>query len=263
MKFPSRVGTDENGYIKCFASKDFINSNYTPVLDHLIEVLKKILGDKLHSVYIYGSVGTGDAVLGKSDIDLTVILNGRITENQNISLKSEAENILEKFKYIPKIDFDIGTVGEVLDFNNRYEWGFWIKHMCGCIYGYDLANKFPKMMPCEEIGIAMNKNLLKDLNDYRERINGGNSEEMSYISALKRIIRGAYCVVSNIDKSWAVKKEDIFEILKHYFPEESEFYGIQLLLMGKENIESKEIIRIIDYFTAWFQEYIEGEVLEV
>ncbi|MGL4106785.1 hypothetical protein [Clostridium sp. LP20] len=46
-----------------------------------------------------------------------------------------------------KVDFDIGVICDVLNPENLFCWGFWIKHICDCLYGEDLSVKFPRMKP--------------------------------------------------------------------------------------------------------------------
>ena len=74
MQFPTRIGIDIDGYIINRTSKDKISYVYQKALDEIIDILRRCIGDKLHSIYLYGSVGRGEAILSSSDIDLSVIL---------------------------------------------------------------------------------------------------------------------------------------------------------------------------------------------
>jgi len=56
MNFPTQIGTDREGYIINYTSKDKIGLNYLLILEELIQLLKQDLNDKLHSIYIYMEV---------------------------------------------------------------------------------------------------------------------------------------------------------------------------------------------------------------
>ena len=59
MKFPTRIGIDIDGYIINLTSTDKITDTYQKALNKIIDILGICTGDKLHSIYLYGSVGRG------------------------------------------------------------------------------------------------------------------------------------------------------------------------------------------------------------
>lgn len=256
MNFPTKIGTDENGYIMKFASKNSINSDYMILIEELIEILKYNIGNKLHSIYVYGSVGRGKSILGKSDIDLCIVIKTPLNEIELDNLQKDKEKFLIRNKNVPKVDFDIGVIDDVLNLNNLYYWGFWIKHICGCLYGEDLSLKFSKMRPNVNICRSLNVDIIETLLDYREMIIKDDFDDYTLKSILKRIIRGAYCLVSVEDKSWAINTEDILSILNYYFPQELKFNEIELMFKDKEKISSARTLEIIEYFIDWFKENI-------
>ncbi|WP_315115612.1 nucleotidyltransferase domain-containing protein [uncultured Clostridium sp.] len=255
MNFPTQIGTDREGYIINYTSKDNISLNYLLILEELIQLLKQDLNDKLHSIYVYGSVGRGEAILGKSDIDLSIVLNLQLTRQELEKLNNHKNEFLEENKMVPKIDFDIGTLNDVLKEENLYYWGFWIKHICTCIYGEDLSINFPKMKPNRSICQSLNQDVISSLINYKDNIIKNEVDSNMLISALKRIIRGAYCLVAVIDKSWITKIEDIIIVLNYYFPSETSFKDIDLMLKGKEEVTSKQVLKLIDYFIPWFNRH--------
>ncbi len=254
MNFPTKIGTDENGYIMKFASKDSINSDYMILIEDLIEILKYNIGNKLHSIYVYGSVGRGKAILGKSDIDLCIVIKIPLNEIELGNLEKDKEKFLIRNKNVPKVDFDIGVIDDVLNPDNLYYWGFWIKHICSCLYGEDLSFEFSKMSPNRNICKSLNGDIIETLLEYRELIVKDDFNDATLKSILKRIIRGAYCLVSVEDKSWATNTSDILDILNYYSPNESKFKEIELMLRGKNEILDIKILEIVEYFILWFEQ---------
>lgn len=216
MQLPTRLGTDEAGYIINQTSRMHIQVMFRPVIEEVIDLLKKQFGEVLHSVYVYGSIGRGTAVAGKSDLDLTVIVRKDV---QIDALKEETQGLLERHPEIIKVDYDIGMLGTVLSPENLYEWGFWMRHVCSCIDGFDLSDQFPDMKPDVRISHALNRNLSVQLRMANEKLEAGKMTQMEKRSLVKRMIRGAYLHVNVKDQSFASTIEDSLSILRLYFPE--------------------------------------------
>lgn len=216
MQLPTRLGTDEAGYIINQTSRMRIQVMYRPVIDEVIGLLKKQFGEVLHSVYVYGSIGRGTAVAGKSDLDLTVIVKETVHID---ALREETEDLLERHPEIIKVDYDIGILDTVLSPENLYEWGFWIRHVCSCIDGFDLSDQFPDMKPDVRISRALNRDLSVQLRMAHEKLEAGEMTRMGKRSLVKRMIRGAYLHVNVKDQSFASTIEDSLSILRLYFPE--------------------------------------------
>ncbi|WP_214850453.1 nucleotidyltransferase domain-containing protein [Exiguobacterium sp. s193] len=217
MQLPTRLGTDEAGYIMNQTSKTRIQARFRPVIEEVTNLLKKQFGEVLHSVYVYGSIGRGTAVVGKSDLDLTVILREDVRMG---SLREETQNLLKRHPEIIKVDYDIGILDTVLSPENLYEWGFWIRHVCSCIEGCDLSDQFPNMKPDVRISRALNRELAAQLRKAHEKLKAGEMTQTEKRSLVKRMIRGAYLNINVKDQSFASTIEDSLSILHLYFPED-------------------------------------------
>ena len=56
-------GLDPNGFIVSDVSKDKIDKVYVPCIRESVESLRNLFHQQLHSVYVYGSVARGEAVV--------------------------------------------------------------------------------------------------------------------------------------------------------------------------------------------------------
>lgn len=75
LKCPTRLGTDEDGYVINQTSIKHIQPEFETILFKSIELVKEAFDEHLHSIYLYGSIGRGTAVAGESDLDLTVLVH--------------------------------------------------------------------------------------------------------------------------------------------------------------------------------------------
>lgn len=253
MKIPTRIGIDIDGYIINLTSTDKITDIYQKALNKIIDILGRCAGDKLHSIYLYGSVGRGEAMLGSSDIDLSVILTSPLTALENKILQQETRKFIYDNHNIPKVDYDIGILDEINDNKNLYSWGFWLKHICTCIYGDDLSIKFPRMKPNINISKSLNNDIISTLKSYRKAIIEEDFDNYTLLSALKRIVRGVYCLISVIDNSWSTNIKENLIIIQHYFPKEDFLKRIDEMFINIENLSSNEVLDCINYFITWFE----------
>ncbi|WP_315122445.1 nucleotidyltransferase domain-containing protein [uncultured Clostridium sp.] len=253
MQFPTKIGVDIDGYIINQTSKDKISYVYQKTLEEILDILKECTGDKVHSVYIYGSVGRGEAVLGSSDIDLSVVLTSSLTPLETTTLNQETKNFICNNPNIPKVDYDMGLLDDVNKNENLYSWGFWLKHICTCIYGEDLSIQFPRMKPNINIAKSLNQDIINTLDSYKKSIIEEDFDNSMLLSALKRIVRGAYCLISVIDNSWSANIQENLVILQHYFPKENFLKKIEKALLNRENLSPKDVLDCINYFTIWFK----------
>lgn len=255
MQFPTRIGVDPAGYILNQTSTQKIHPVYRELLNQILAMLKRCAGAKVHSVYIYGSVGRGEAVQGTSDIDLTVLLTSPLLAQEKALLDRETAALVRLNPLVPKVDYDMGVVAEVLKQENQFYWGFWLKHVCSCIYGEDLSVKWPQMKPDVRICQAMNQDLMETLTSYRKVILDKEADAYTLQSILKRIVRGAYCYVAVSDESWSTDIRENLQILQHYFPNEAYFEEIEAVFLLQKPLNRDDVLSCLDYFITWFSEH--------
>ena len=198
------MAVDCNGYITLPNYKE-IQPEYSGVVEKVITKLTFNFPDLVHSLYVYGSVATGRARLGKSDVDLTVIFNNvpnQITTDKLLVIQSELEI---NNPIVSKIDFDCGVLPQVLDPKSLFNWGYWLKHHCVCVYGENLSLKFNPFKPSKAIAIAVNGNFLQILEKLAAQMLKAQDakEQISLQRAIARkIIRSTNILRSDEDDDW-------------------------------------------------------------
>lgn len=248
MQLPTGLGTDEAGYIINQTNRMYIQSIFRPVIDEVIVLLKKQFGEVLHSIYVYGSIGRGTAVARKSDLDVTVIVREPV---QVDDLKKETQDLLERHPEIIKVDYDIGILEEVLSPENLDEWGFWIRHVCLCMEGFDLSDQFPDMKPNERISRALNRDLSVQLRIADEKLDAGEMTQAEKRSLVKRMIRGAYLNINVKDQSFVSTIEDSLFILRLYFPEDKLIEDLALAI-GKMELSDDWLHELLHRYELMF-----------
>ncbi|SEF45255.1 nucleotidyltransferase domain-containing protein [Vibrio hangzhouensis] len=213
-------GLDSDGFIvnRCSATK--IQPEFQAVVLATIDALRHAFVGQIHSIYLYGSVGRGSAKAGQSDLDVSVVFKEPVSKSQQMQLNQISKEISGRHDEISKLDLDPGYLKQVLEPEEKYRWQFWLKHCCCCIWGEDLAEKFCRYRPDVRIGYQLNSDLAVFLTQMESRFARLTSEEVGKILG-KKLLRTAYLLVAEKDKSWHTSLEQCAEVAIHYFEKES------------------------------------------
>lgn len=186
-----------------------IQSEYKDFVDKYIENVLTELKDKIHSIYMCGSIPKGAAKPFKSDADFTILcVNPKDIDYERLS--NVKDRILEEYPLLTKIDTTICSIDDVLSKPN--EWGFWVKIICVCIYGHDIGEKVPPIIISPEFILDLNTETKEEV----VRIHGllstasDNTMKSRYIKGYsKRLIRALYSLVLEDTGVW---QDDIIKM---------------------------------------------------
>ncbi|MBH9485638.1 nucleotidyltransferase domain-containing protein, partial [Pseudomonas aeruginosa] len=82
---------------------------FRPLLDDLRRTLARPPFERaVHSVYLYGSVARGEAITGRSDLDLTLVLRDPPSPELAAQLETAPRGLHAPHPAGTKIEFDIG-----------------------------------------------------------------------------------------------------------------------------------------------------------
>lgn len=216
--------------------QDFIKPTLQEALLALIKILPQI-----HSTYLYGSAAKGSAIEGKSDIDLTIILNSPLTPNQQDLLSQLQETLQSQYPKITKIDFDFGLLEEALDKKEFYRWGYWLKHCCRHLQGENLQEQFPEFKPSLIIAKALNQDyqqaVLKDLALLQD---GENVQQKILKNQIcKRLIRASNITRPKEEHQWPYELSDYRELFQKWHPQHLSQLDYFYHLLEKEQFSPK------------------------
>lgn len=215
-------GLDKLGYIISDVSKDKINEVYLPCIQDSIESLKIAFEQELHSIYVYGSVARGDAIVKQSDLDLIALFNHKPKSDQLDELKKLAGELSEKYRSLVR---DVGIAVAYYDYTvdptNYYENAF-LKELCVCVYGEDLGERFGPYKLTSEIAIRFNGDIDEVLNRALNRLETASHEKdfKTYTQNFARkLIRTYYSMVMARSQIWTTRLHEQAEVFLIYFTE--------------------------------------------
>ncbi len=138
---------------------------FATVLDEIIHTFRTEFPIELHSLYVYGSVAQGTAIVGKSDLDLCVVFYSPADDLER-KISEIQSHTMSLYPMFPKIDVDIGFLDDVLDQKNQKRWGAWIKFFCHFLAGEDLSINFRDIQIDRSVIQAINQRYDQDIQSY-------------------------------------------------------------------------------------------------
>ncbi|MFX3649333.1 MAG: nucleotidyltransferase domain-containing protein [Paenibacillus sp.] len=183
-------------------NKITIQSEYKDLVDKYVDHILNEFKDKIHSIYMCGSIPKGTATPFKSDADFTIVCaNPEDIDYERLS--KIKDRLLEEYPFVTKMDTIICSIDDVLSRPN--DWGFWVKIICVCIYGEDIGEKVAPIIISPQFILDLNIETKEEVDRVRRSLSTASDHSMKtrYIKGYsKRLIRALYSLVLEDTGVW-------------------------------------------------------------
>ena len=200
------LGVDSRGYILKQGGKRRIRSPYTKAVSSLVARCDAAIRDQIDSIYVYGGVARGTAVPGKSDLDVTLVVNDDgLTNRGRAFVGSLALDIVKEYPFLTRVDLPTCTRSAVLDKANLYSWGFWIKVICVCVHGTDLGKSLPRFRPTWDLAFGLHGNITRRVPEMRASVARATDTDRLLFTCrcvARNLLRAAFCLVMPTARVW-------------------------------------------------------------
>ena len=246
-------GLDPNGFIVSDVSKDKIDNVYMPCIQESVESLRNLLHQQLHSVYVYGSVARGEAIAIKSDLDLIVMIDGKLSSVKLAQLKKLAEELSQKYRSLVR---DVGIAVAYYDYtvdpSNYFENAF-LKELCVCIDGEDLGDPFGPYKLTSEIAIRFNGDICQVLTRTLNRLETASNEDYKALTQgfARKLIRTYYSMVMVRSQIWTTRLHQQSEVFIHHFPEKKSIIRTLLDWIDEPPTDSEVVYELFKSEGEW------------
>ncbi|OWA37710.1 nucleotidyltransferase [Saccharibacillus sp. O16] len=188
-----------------------IQPEYQELVDQYIQDVRAAFEDKIHSIYMCGSIPKGTAVPYRSDADFTIVCaNPQELDYEKIS--AITDRLVQQYPVATKIDTTVCSLDNV--FSRPYEWGFWVQVICVCVYGDDLGTRIPPLEISPAFIVDLNTDTPQEIGWIRQRLLDTQDRALQsrYIRGYsKRLMRALYSLVLEETGAW---EDDLGEIKK-------------------------------------------------
>ncbi|WP_036825088.1 hypothetical protein, partial [Photobacterium sanctipauli] len=194
------------------------------------------------------------AVLGQSDLNLTLVLNRDLTPAQQAFLSSIQHHFSKQQKVLTTLSLRIVCLDEVLSLDAIFTWGFWLKHCCFCLYGDDLASRFGSFEPSWDIAKSLNGDIAKQLAETRQKIMATKvlANYLEYCQHIaKKMIWSCYSLVLHREQVLVLSLEEAATTFLKYYPEKETEIERLFILASRQQVPKKASLYMVNEFGGW------------
>jgi uncharacterized protein len=255
-----REGVDHDGVIVTGAAAARVPARYTEALDDAVATLSAELGGALHSVYLYGSVATGQARAPSSDLDLVVVLEHPASEAVTIA----AAVLSERHRHLAR-EVGIGSV-DLATLQRRDRIGHaercFLTHYTVHLAGPDLRATYPRCRATPELAAGFNGDLRPVLDRARVRLLDEEDEDargLLAVRASRKMLMAAATLLSVRDGGWTTDRDAAVDLVGRHAPALATLAAAaRRWCDGPQPGGTTEAIEIIDRLGGWLAEEYAG-----
>ncbi len=230
-------------------------SEYVPVIDGVIKDLTAQFPDRLHSIYVYGSVARGNAVKGKSDLDLLVVFNAKPDSSEQAEVKQLAEKLSASVRpSLREVGIEVTDLKEVTSPENLYGWGAYVAIFCLCIWGEDLAKTFPRFKLTPEIAFGFNGDIEAAVQKFTEQIRSEDDDEKLLLlcsQMSRKLIRTSYSMILSRTQISTSSLQTQVSLFTEYFPTKKTELDQLLEWTTDPTSDKQELSKMLQNYGSW------------
>lgn len=236
-----------------------ITQEYSPFVKYFKSKIVENFPDRIHSIYICGSIPKGKAIPNTSDADFTLVFKDMLSEKDFDSIEKIKKDVLRIFPFVTKIDTPTCTVNNVLE--NPYDWGFWISIVSFCLYGEDLSSKLPPMYSNRELVVGINSDTIEVLDNMKRELSDNkfsNNYFRTQKKLAKRLIIALYTLVLPRAQVWTDDLSEMKDSIIKYYTEKKSMINKLYLYSNKLDNNIDNFFIEVNEAQVFFEKEIEN-----
>ena len=256
---------DPEGYIRPEADLANVQPEYQGVPDAAAGLLADEFGPRLHSAYLYGSVVRGNAVPGRSDVDLIAVLLAAPTDEDRVRADRVEQALVERFPVLVSAGVGLTHLQEIRSPAQRYSGQVFLRELAVCIWGEDLRPGLPQTKPSAAVAAGFHDDTHAVFAQARETLETSTDPEVIRRvcrMASKKMVQVAFAVVMAREGRWATVLEEQAAAVGAAFPQWAEATR-RATEQGRRPVADAGVVReLLDTFGRWAEGALDRAVSE-
>ena len=248
---------DPEGYIRPEADLANVQPEYQGVPDAAAALLAEEFGPRLHSAYLYGSVVRGNAVPGRSDVDLIAVLLAAPTDEDRVRADRVERALVQRFPVLFSAGVGLTHLQEIRSPAQRYSGQVFLRELAVCICGEDLRPSLPRTKPSAAVAAGFHADTHAVFARAREILaTSTDPEAIRRVCrmAVKKMVQVAFAVVMARQGAWATHQEEQAAAVGTAFPQWAEA-ARRAAEQGRRPVADAAVVReLLDTFGRWAEE---------
>jgi uncharacterized protein len=260
---PDRL--DPDGYIRPEADLANVQPEYRGVPDAAAALLAGEFRARLHSAYLYGSLARGNAVPGRSDVDLVAVLLAAPVDEDRRRAERVERALIERFPVLIGAGVGLTHLEEVRSPAERHGLQVFLRELAVCIWGQDLRPSLPRTKPSAAVAAGFHADTHAVLARARETLNTSTDPEVigrACRMATRRMVQVAFAVVMARQGIWATVLEEQVAAVGAAFPQWAKA-ARRAAEQARRPVPDAEVVReLLDTFGRWAEDALDRAVGE-
>lgn len=236
--------------------RDFpeFQADWKEIVVKTIQFYRDEFGDKIHSIYIRGSVASGVAVKYASDLDTYCVMKDENFKPDSEGARVFNHKILEEHPYCLQVELMAVPKNFILDNDSRRTA---LKTQAKCVYGEDLSKEIEekRLIDMYQVLPGFRLHAKVNLPRYLEMDKGNSSRLKSCCSwMMKNLLRSAFELIMLEEGRWTNGLYLCHSTVAARFPEMADHTFRVLELALNPIDDADEITRLANKFYDFFEE---------
>jgi hypothetical protein len=259
---------DREGYIRPEADLANVQPEYQGLPDAAAALLADEFGSHLHSAYLYGSYGSvirGNAVPGRSDLDIVaVLLTAPVDEDRGRADRVE-QALTKRFPVLFSAGIGLTHLQEVRSPAQCYGLQVFLRELAVCICGEDLRPALPRTKPSAAVAAGFHADTHAAFARARETLGTSTDPEVirrACRMASKKMVQVAFAVVMAREGVWATVLEEQAAAVGAAFPQWAEAARRAVEQGRRPEADANVVRELLDTFGRWAEDALDQAVSE-
>jgi len=264
LKIGDLLAIDSQGFIINPCSFTKISHPWTELIDDIKATYLEIFGNKLHSVYIRGSVPRGKAISRVSDLDSLAVILGEIEEDELANIHLWSKKAKHLYPFCKNVESLCVSYQEIMESDATLR--MVIKTQSLCIFGDDLTLVLPDYKPGIEM-ISHAFNLVEDLEIFQDELQHLGNNNFFYSQfikdrcawIMKRIVRTGLELVILKEQVYTRDLYPSYLLFSQHYPDQKRYMKKALELAINPSDNRAGLLVFLRDFGCWLVGEIENE----
>ncbi|MBL1176737.1 hypothetical protein [Pantanalinema sp. GBBB05] len=261
QKLGSCMATDADGYLINECRWEQIQPPWLKLVADLRDACVSQWGDRLHSLYLRGSVPRGLAIPEISDLDSIAILQDEPGAESAAAIRLLQTELTRRHPFCSKVEVVLLSLTDMQSSTSL--WAAIVQTQGLCIYGDDLRSQLPRCKPGMALishafdladDLADTQAYLRQLPSYHPQLDTWIKTRCSWLA--RRMVRTGFELVMTSEGTFTRDLYPCYESFSRYFPAQEPLMRKALELAIQPSANRAGILMFFSHFGSWLVETV-------
>lgn len=267
MKLIQKLGTlmplDADGYLINECGWDQIQAPWLDLVSAWRDACVSQWGDRLHSLYLRGSVPRGLAIPEVSDLDSIAIFSDQPESSLSTGIEPLQTALTQRYRFCPKVEVALLSLTDLR--SPASPWQAIVQTQGLCIYGEDLRSQLPRFKPGMALinhafdladDLAETQAFLRQLPSHHPQFDTWVKTQCGWIT--RRLVRTGFELVMTTEGTFTRDLYPCYACFSRYFPEQEPLMRKALELAIQPSANRAGLLMFLSHFGTWLVETVES-----